>query len=68
MKFRFSLKQIFGLALIGSVIWTILLCAYWEYRWAVGATMAMIVFGLVGLLTMGLTILFDRMAFLIHRR
>lgn len=68
MKLRFSLKQIFGLALIGSIFWTILLGAYWEYRWAVGATTAMALFGLVVLLTLAFVMVVDRLAFLIHRR
>ena len=68
MKFRFSLKQIFGLALIGSVLWTILLCAYWEYPWAVGAVSALVLFAIVGLLSVTLALILDRVAFLLHRR
>jgi hypothetical protein len=68
MKIRFSLKQIFGLALIASVFWSIFLCAYWGYGWAVGATIAIALFGLVSLLAFGLALVLDRVAFLIHRR
>lgn len=68
MKIRFSLKQIFGLALIASVFWTIFLCAYWGYAWALGVTTAIALFGIVGLLTIGLTFVLDRLAFLFYRQ
>lgn len=68
MKIRFSLKQIFGLALVASVFWTIFLCAYWGHPWALGATTAMVLFGIVGLLTIGFAFVLDRWAFLFYRR
>lgn len=68
MKFRFSLKQVFALALVGAVVWTILLCAYWQYGWAIGAVVGMALFGLVGILSVVFAFVVDRVAFLIHRR
>ncbi len=68
MKMRFSLKQIFGLALIGSVFWTIILGAYWGYGWAIGATIAIALFVLVSLLSLVIVMIWDRLAFLIYRR
>ncbi|MBL8888981.1 MAG: hypothetical protein JNL67_03315 [Planctomycetaceae bacterium] len=68
MKIRFSLKQIFGLALIASVFWTIFLCAFWGYAWALGATTAIMLFGLVGMLSFGFAFVLDRMAFLFYRQ
>lgn len=68
MKIRFSLKQIFGMALIGSVFWTIILGAYWDYGWAIGATTAMALFGLVSLLSLVIAMIWDRLAFIFYRR
>jgi hypothetical protein len=68
MRLSFSLKQIFGLALMGSVVWGILLYAYWGHGWALGATLVFSVFLAMTVLAWLLTLAIDRLAFLFHGR
>jgi len=68
MKLKFSLKQIFGLAILGSVVWGIVFFAYWGNRWANGVSLVLFQLVVVCLLTWLFMLVLDRVAFLLHRR
>jgi hypothetical protein len=68
MRIKFSLKQIFGLALVGSVIWGVLFAAYLGQPWALGASLVFWLFLVMAAISLVFTWALDRLAFLVHRR